>query len=90
MDYIAGTSMGGLVGGMYATGMEPAKMRAEIGRLDWNRLLAADPQFQDLSFRRKEDRRVLPNFIEVGWKKGLRLQEVTIWVWIHSNHPASG
>src|SRR5215469_11816655 len=30
VDYIAGTSMGGLVGGFYSTGMSPEKMRELI------------------------------------------------------------
>ena len=75
VDYIAGTSMGGLVGGLYAMGMEPSEMRKLIGQLEWDTLLAAGGQFQDLSFRRKGDRRVFPNFIELGWKKGLRLSD---------------
>ncbi len=75
VDYIAGTSMGGLVGGLYATGMEPSEMRELIGRLEWDTLLAAGGQFQDLSFRRKGDRRVFPNFIELGWRNGLRLSD---------------
>ena len=71
VDYIAGTSMGGLVGGLYATGMHPCKMRELIREQNWRSLLGANAKFQDLSLRRKEDRRAFPNSIEFGWKNGL-------------------
>src|SRR5215472_4694706 len=35
VDYVAGTSMGGLVGGFYATGMTPEEMQKLIQGLDW-------------------------------------------------------
>ena len=71
VDYIAGTSMGGLVGGLYATGMPPCEIRKLIRKQNWRSLLATDAKFQDLSLRRKEDRRVFPNSIELGLKKDL-------------------
>ena len=36
IDYIAGTSMGGLVGGLYATGKSPAELKAIVDKQDWN------------------------------------------------------
>src|SRR5216683_6927794 len=39
VDYIAGTSMGGLVGGFYATGISPEEMKHLIEGLDWNEIL---------------------------------------------------
>src|SRR4249920_543954 len=56
VDYIAGTSMGGLVGGLYATGKSPSELRELVGGLDWDSLLRGYPSFQQLSYRRKEDR----------------------------------
>ena len=38
VDYIAGTSMGGLVGGLYAMGMRPEEMRKLVESLDWSEL----------------------------------------------------
>src|SRR4030095_2192954 len=37
VDYIAGTSMGGLVGGLYAMGMSPNEMREFAGKIDWEK-----------------------------------------------------
>ena len=73
VDYIAGTSMGGLVGALYAMGMTPADMRQLLGRLDWDDILRGTPAYDQLSFRRKEDRLAYPNAIELGWRKGLQL-----------------
>src|SRR5580704_16507357 len=55
VDYVAGTSMGGLVGGLYATGHSPAEMRAIVEKQDWNAIIDGGTKYQDLSFRRKED-----------------------------------
>ena len=66
VDYVAGTSMGGLVGGFYAMGMSPGELRQLLGGLDWNELIGGRTPFEDLSFRRKEDRRQWPAMIEFG------------------------
>jgi NTE family protein len=73
VDYIAGTSMGGLVGGLYATGMSPEQIRRVASTLDWDKLLSGPPSYNELSFRRKEDRRAYPTVLEFGWRNGLRL-----------------
>jgi NTE family protein len=73
VDYIAGTSMGGLVGGMYAAGMSPGEMRKLVGSLDWDDLLRGYPSFQQLSYRRKEDRLYIPGPITLGLRRGVNL-----------------
>ena len=73
VDYIAGTSMGGLVGGLYATGMSPAQIRDIVTGLNWNDTLGGETPFLDASFRRKEDRRDFQNGLTFGLKKGLKL-----------------
>ena len=73
MDYIAGTSMGGLVGALYAMGMSPEEMRKLVVSLDWPNLLAGETPYRALSYRRKEDRRDYPNSMVVGLKKGVGL-----------------
>ena len=71
VDYIAGTSMGGLVGGFYATGMSPEEMKALIEGLDWRKILSDRTPYEDLSFRRKEDQRAYPNSLIFGLRHGL-------------------
>jgi NTE family protein len=72
VDYIAGTSMGGLVGGVYATGHNAAEMRQIVKGIPWDEVLSPTTPFDDLSFRRKEDSRDYPNSLEFGWHKGLQ------------------
>jgi NTE family protein len=73
VDYIAGTSMGGLVGGLYATGKSPAELKAIVKSQDWNAIIDGQPDYRDLSFRRKEDARAFPNRLEFGLRHGFTL-----------------
>ena len=73
VDFIAGTSMGGLVGGMYAMGMRPSEIRDLVMGIDWSETIAGKTPFQALSYRRKEDRRAFQNNLEFGLKNGFSL-----------------
>ncbi|MFI5057601.1 MAG: patatin-like phospholipase family protein [Candidatus Acidiferrales bacterium] len=73
VDYLAGTSMGGMVGGFYATGKSPAELKKLIEGVDWDRLLGDRTPYEDLSYRRKEDQRAYPNSLIFGLRNGLSL-----------------
>lgn len=73
VDYIAGTSMGGLIGGVYAMGMKPEEMRPFLKSLNWDELLSSGPDFAQLAYRRKEDKRQFQVGVELGYRKGLAL-----------------
>ena len=73
VDMVAGTSMGGLVGGIYATGKTPAEMRKLIEEIDWDDVLRSSPSYEELSFRRKQDRRENQTVIEFGLKNGVTI-----------------
>jgi len=73
IDYLAGTSMGGLVGGMYATGMRPSELRDLVSAIDWSEALDSKVPYQALSFRRKEDKRSFQNNLEFGLRNGFSL-----------------
>ena len=73
IDFLAGTSMGGLVGGLYATGKTADELRAVVKTADWPLLLGGATPYQDLSFRRKEDAREIPNALQIGLKHGASL-----------------
>jgi len=73
VDYVAGTSMGGLVGGFYATGKSADDLKEIVETADWPLLLSGGTPYQDLSFRRKEDAREVPNSIQIGLKHGATL-----------------
>jgi NTE family protein len=55
VDYVAGTSMGSIVGGLYAAGMSPREIEREIHTIDWKDVFVDDPRREDRSFRRKQD-----------------------------------
>jgi len=71
VDYVAGTSMGGLIGALYAMGMTPDEMRAFASTINWDKVLEGPPAYDELSFRRKEDRRAYPTTLELGVRNGL-------------------
>lgn len=73
VHYIAGTSMGGLVGALYSMGMRPAEIRQFLNNQKWDELLSSGPSFEKLSYRRKEDKRNFQSGIEVGLRKGVSL-----------------
>ncbi len=75
IDYIAGTSMGGLVGGVYATGHNAVEMRQIVNGINWDEVMAGQTPFNDLAFRRKEDARQYPNSLEFGIRKGIQFPE---------------
>ncbi len=66
VDAIAGTSMGAIVGGLYATGMSATELEALVSSLDWAAALTDQPLREDLSFRRKQDEREYPIDFELG------------------------
>src|SRR5580693_6269214 len=72
VNYVAGTSMGGLVGGIYATGRSPAEVRELINGIDWDQVLSGVTPFRDLSFRRKQDAHDFPGQLEFGLRDGLQ------------------
>lgn len=73
VDYVAGTSMGGLVGGLYASGLSADEIKDFVHRIDWDVVLSGQLPFQALGYRRKEDKLVYPNRLEFGLKGGFSL-----------------
>jgi len=75
VNYVAGTSMGGLVGGMYATGHDASQVKEIVKTINWTEVLQGQTPYKNLSFRRKEDAFEYPNHLEFGLKKGLQFPE---------------
>ena len=57
VDAIAGTSIGAVVGGLYASGMTAAEIDKLLGEMDWNVAFRDRPARNTLNFRRKQDDR---------------------------------
>ena len=67
---VAGTSMGAIVGGLYAAGMSPAEMEKFVTSMEWNEAFKDKPPPSELSFRRKQEAAdYLINF-DLGYKDG--------------------
>jgi len=93
VDYVGGASMGALIGALYAMGKSPAEMERLVGTLNWEQLLQPSTSVENLSFRRKEDRRnipapvtlkgkpndlKLPNALNSGHEIGLLIDRLTL------------
>jgi NTE family protein len=70
IDYIAATSMGAIVGGLYASGMPPDEMQKHLGAVSWPTLLSESPPRRDVGFRRKEELSQFPLAFEMGYRDG--------------------
>ncbi|MGC1388345.1 MAG: patatin-like phospholipase family protein [Steroidobacteraceae bacterium] len=70
IDCIAGTSMGAVVGGLYASGMTTSEIDATMRSVDWQDAFRDAPPRQDLAFRRKQDDRNFLVRLPLGLKHG--------------------
>ncbi|MGH8327047.1 MAG: patatin-like phospholipase family protein, partial [Steroidobacteraceae bacterium] len=70
IDAIAGTSMGAVVGGLYASGLSPDQIEATLRSMNWQEAFRDRPPREDLTLRRKqEDENFLVKF-PIGIKGG--------------------
>jgi NTE family protein len=70
IDVVAGTSMGGLIGGAFATGMNAADLEAMLQHLNWDEMFGASA-FAFKNIRRKADARAYPSRLEFGLARGI-------------------
>jgi len=70
VDCVAGTSMGSIIGGLYAAGMTPEEMTETVQRIDWPAAFTDGPPRADLPFRTKQEERVLLTNNGVGIRDG--------------------
>ncbi|TWI50474.1 NTE family protein [Pseudomonas duriflava] len=57
IDAIAGTSMGAVIGGLYAAGYKADEIERIALDMDWQQVLSDQPPRKDIPFRRKQDDR---------------------------------
>ncbi|NQZ54713.1 MAG: patatin-like phospholipase family protein [Piscirickettsiaceae bacterium] len=55
IDYIAGTSMGAVVGGLYASGMSSDEVAEQLATINWDDVFNDKPSRPERSQRRKKD-----------------------------------
>lgn len=78
VDRISGTSMGSLVGALYATGSTPDQMRSLAVSDAFTRVFSLRTPYADSSYRRREDSRELPNALTVGLRHGPALRNALL------------
>jgi NTE family protein len=68
IDYVAGTSMGSVVGALYAVGIDPEEIEIILTGVDWADLFSDRPERTQRIFRRKQDDSAAFIPVEWGWK----------------------
>ncbi|MCP4002240.1 MAG: patatin [Gammaproteobacteria bacterium] len=58
VDYIAGTSMGAVIGGLYASGMSSEEIEHQFNTINWTTVFNDKPERPERSQRRKSDDRL--------------------------------
>jgi NTE family protein len=70
VDVIAGTSMGALVGGLYATGMNASDLEEIIFQMDWEKAFEDKVVRGELPLRRKADDYDYPTAVNLSFTEG--------------------
>ena len=68
VDYVVGTSMGAVIGGLYAEGMSPEEIESKIRSIDWPDVFKNQPPRKILAFRRKQDDLSYLVRLDIGFK----------------------
>ena len=70
IDAIAGTSMGAVIGGLYASGLSPSEIESLMNSVNWEDAFSELPPRRELSFRRKEENRSFLVKLPLGIRGG--------------------
>lgn len=70
IDFITGTSMGAIVGGLYAAGMSPGELEKLVTSMDWDNSFTDMPTTDELAFRRKEDSQRYKINVDLSYQDG--------------------
>ena len=70
VDFIVGTSMGAIIGGLYASGMNADELERELIAVDWGSLFDRREPRQLLSQRRKEEDFEFAPMLQIGFRDG--------------------
>ncbi len=55
VDYITGTSMGGILGGLYAMGYNADQLKQTVYKVDWNRILSNKVPYSKVNISEKDE-----------------------------------
>lgn len=71
VDMVAGTSMGCMVGALYATGKSVDQLKDVMNDDVFSSVFSFNSAYKTRNFRRREDSRDLPNGVQIGLKHGV-------------------
>ncbi len=69
IDYVAGTSMGAIVGGLYAIGMPPEDLEWAVKSVDWDKALNPGYSRKLKNYRQKQEEKDYFTELEIGISK---------------------
>ncbi|WP_263355999.1 patatin-like phospholipase family protein [Acidicapsa ligni] len=78
VDRLAGTSMGSLVGGLYASGISPEAMLKTASGTKFEDVFQLEAPYSKLDYRSRENRRELPQGVKFGLEGGLNLRNALL------------
>jgi NTE family protein len=78
VDRITGTSMGSLIGALYATGHSADEIEQIATGAELPNIFHLSVDYDQLSYRRREDRREMPGALELGLKGGVSLRNALL------------
>jgi NTE family protein len=65
-DMVVGTSMGAVIGGLYASGLNSAELEAVVEDVDWAGVFSPQPDRDKLTFRQKQQQAEFPGTAALG------------------------
>jgi NTE family protein len=78
VDRLSGTSMGALIGGLYASGLSASDIQKLAESTVFLNVFTVEVPFEDVNFRRREDRREMPQALTFGLRGGPSLRNALI------------
>ncbi len=70
VDMVVGTSMGAIVGGLFASGLSPDEIERKIMAVDWNDIFSDNPRPLEQSYHIRSDSAEYAQGLEIGYSKG--------------------
>ncbi|MGB8030476.1 MAG: patatin-like phospholipase family protein [Terracidiphilus sp.] len=74
IDRLSGTSMGALIGGLYASGHSVEELHTLATGGIFKTIFTVEVPYTDVSYRRREDRQDMPQAIQLGLKGGVSIR----------------
>jgi NTE family protein len=78
VDRLTGTSMGSLIGALYATGRSADEIEEVATGAELPNIFHLSVDYDQLNYRRREDRREMPGALQLGLKGGISLRNALL------------